>query len=131
MNEAEKRSEMQTWFTVLALGKLMIIAVYVFPLVGVLITGQPSYDAQTLPLYSGIGLALAFGMFASETIMLRKISRRNRSDVFTLTTILTIVPVLVSLLFRSNFTFSVFVILAGYFAGMIAAELLFQARGGI
>jgi len=125
MNDTEK-----TVFTLMALGKLILIGIGVFPLVGILITGQPSNDAQTLPLYSGIGLALAFGMFASETITLGKMSKRNSSAIPTLTSILTVVPVFLLVLFRSN-TFSVFIILAGYYAGMIAAELLFKARVGI
>jgi hypothetical protein len=125
MNDTEK-----TLFTLMVLGKLILIGICVFPLVGILVTGQPSNDAQTLPLYSGIGLALAFGMFASETITLGKMSKRNSSAIPTLTSILTVVPVFLLVLFRSN-TFSVFIILAGYYAGMIAAELLFKARVGI
>jgi len=126
MNDTEK-----TVFTLMALGKLILIGICVFPLVGILITGQPSNDAQTLPLYSGIGLALAFGMFVSETITLGKMSKRNRSAIPTLTSILTVVPVFLVLVFFSSSTFSAFIILAGYYAGMITAELLFQARVGI
>lgn len=125
MNDEEK-----TVFTLMALGKLILIAICVFPLVGILITGQPSNDAQNLPLYSGIGLAVAFVMFVSETITLGKMFKRNRSDIPTLVIILTIVTVPVLLLLRSS-TFSVFVILAGYYCGMFVAELLFKAKGGI
>lgn len=125
MNDEEK-----TVFTLMALGKLILIAICVFPLVGILITGQPSNDAQNLPLYSGIGLAVAFVVFVSETITLGKMFKRNRSDIPTLVIILTIVTIPVLLLLRSS-TFSVFVILAGYYSGMFVAELLFKAKGGI